>query len=153
MEGQLFCGSEDVDPIMLGELEENRAEVEPAVPFLIEQLSKALNVGTLSIEEKEEALKNFRQILSFLELPRKDPPETISSTSVNENGSVIQDAVRGGKTDFVRLLLEHGVDPTVGTDTVKETPIELAANMESTELLTLFAEFVDLPPEIKIKLN
>ena len=27
MEGQRFCGSEDVDPIMLGELEENRAEV------------------------------------------------------------------------------------------------------------------------------
>ena len=67
------------------------------------------------------------QILSFLELPRKDPPETVRSkifhpadsllvkwfsqvsiTSVNENGSVIQGAVRGGKTDFVRLLLEHG---------------------------------------------
>ena len=50
-------------------------------------------------------------------------------------------------------MLSYRVDPTVGTDTVKETPIELAANMESTELLTLFAEFVDLPPEIKIKLN
>ena len=47
----------------------------------------------------------------------------------------------------------YRVDPTVGTDTVKDSPIELAANMESTELLTLFAEFVDLPPEIKIKLN
>ena len=45
------------------------------------------------------------------------------------------------------------VDPTVGTDKVKETPIELAANMESTELLTLFAEFVELPPEINSKLN
>ena len=47
----------------------------------------------------------------------------------------------------------YRVDPTVGTDTVKETPIELAAKKESTELLNLFAEFVDLPPEIKIKLN
>ena len=45
------------------------------------------------------------------------------------------------------------VDPTVRTDTVKETPIELAAKKESTELLTLFGEFVELPPEIKIKLN
>merc|ERR1712037_406896 len=120
-------------------------QVEPAVPFLIESLSKVMHN-----EDKEEALKMFRQILSF---PFFDPPETVSSTSVNENGSVIQDAVRGGKTDFVRLLLEHGVDPTVGTDTVKETPIELAAKKESTELLNLFAEFVDLPPEIKIKLN
>ena len=45
------------------------------------------------------------------------------------------------------------VDPSVGTDTVKETPFELAANLESTEILNLVAEFVDLPPEIKIKLN
>ena len=45
------------------------------------------------------------------------------------------------------------VDPSVGTERVKETPIEIAANLESTELLNLFAEFVDLPPEIKIKLN
>ena len=60
-----------------------------------------------------------------------------------------------GKNRFIQsdLHLTYRVDPTVGTDTVKETPIELAANMESTELLTLFAEFVDLPPEIKIKLN
>ena len=49
------------------------------------------------------------------------------------------------------------VDPSVGTTAVKETPIELAAKKESektrTELLTLFAEFVELPQEIKIKLN
>ena len=50
-------------------------------------------------------------------------------------------------------ISSYRVDPTVGTDTVKETPIELAANMESTELLTLFAEFFELPPEIKSKLN
>jgi len=39
----------------------------------------------------------------------------------------------------------YRVDPTVGTDTVKETSIELAAKKKSTELLTLFAEFVELP--------
>ena len=97
MEGQRFCGSEDPGPVLLlGEKEENRAEVNfllqshifhcvvlsqavPAVPFLIEQLSKALNMGWIGLEEKEEALKKFRQILSFLELPRKDPPETVRS--------------------------------------------------------------------------
>jgi len=46
----------------------------------------------------------------------------------------------------------YRVDPAIGTDRVKESPIELAAKKESTELLTLFAEFVQLPPEIKIKL-
>ena len=33
----------------------------------------------------------------------------VSGTSVNSNGSLLQSAVYlGGKTDFVRLLLEHG---------------------------------------------
>jgi len=106
-------------------------------------------------------------------MPREDPdnPEIVildflfcslsikqvSSMTIDENGSVIQDAVRGGKIDFLRLLLEHGVDPSVGTTAVKDTPIELAAKEESektrTEMLTLFAEFVELPQEIKIKSN
>ena len=34
----------------------------------------------------------------------------VSSMTINENGSLIQDAVRGGKIDFLRLLLEHGCD-------------------------------------------
>ena len=55
------------------------------------------------------------------------------------------------------FLLLFRVDPSVGTTAVKETPIELAAKEESektrTELLSLFAEFVELPQEIKIKLN
>ena len=58
------------------------------------------------------------------------------------------------ETDSHKLKIpSHRVDPTVGTDAVKETPIELAANKDSKELLALFAEFVELPPEIKIKLN
>ena len=61
--------------------------------------------------------------------------------------------MRSLKDSHAMSISSYRVDPTVGTDTVKETPIELAAKMESTELLTLFAEFVDLPPEIKIKLK
>ena len=72
------------------------------------------------------------QVFDFLKMPREDPdnPEIVrsakswsssialslsmnqvSSMTINENGSVIQDAVRGGKIDFLRLLLEHGCDP------------------------------------------
>ena len=61
------------------------------------------------------------------------------------------------ETDSYKLRIYHPtyrVNPNVGTDRVKETPIELAAKKESaearTELLPLFAEFVELPPEIKI---
>ena len=70
------------------------------------------------------------QVFDFLKMPREDPdnPEKVrsvildfslmlslainqvSSTTINENGSVIQDAVRGGKIDFLRLLLEYGCD-------------------------------------------
>ena len=34
----------------------------------------------------------------------------VSSTSVNDYGSVLQDAVLEGKIDFIRILLEHGLD-------------------------------------------
>ena len=58
------------------------------------------------------------------------------------------------ETDSCNLRISsYRVDPTVGTDRVKESPIELAAKKDSTELLALFAEFVELPPEIKIKLK
>ena len=61
MEGQRFCGSEDVEPEILKDEEEVNfssfkhfslfnvlLQVEPAVPFLIEQLSKALHVEDVS---------------------------------------------------------------------------------------------------------
>merc|ERR1712212_1424194 len=142
LEGQRFCGVEDPP----------RGEWVPIVPFQIQKMSDAMY-----IEDKEEGMAQFLEVIAHLGLPKSpdsDYPETVSKHSVNEHGSVIQDAVRGGKTDFLRLLLQNGVNPNVGTDRVKETPIELAAKKESaearTELLTLFAEFVELPPEIKI---
>merc|ERR1712013_209447 len=144
MEGHRFCGVED----------ESRGEFVPIVPFQLQKLSDAMY-----LEDKEEGMAVFREVFDFLKMPREDPdnPEIVSSMTINENGSVIQDAVRGGKIDFLRLLLEHGVDPSVGTTAVKDTPIELAAKEESektrTEMLTLFAEFVELPQEIKIKSN
>merc|ERR1719397_338831 len=71
----------------------------------LQQMSKAMYE-----DDKEKAKNKFRELLSSLS------PELVSSTSVNQYGSVLQDAVIEGKTDFIRLLLEHGVDPTVGTD-------------------------------------
>ena len=32
----------------------------------------------------------------------------VSSTAVNNAGSILRDAVLEGKTDFIRLLLQHG---------------------------------------------
>ena len=45
----------------------------------------------------------------------------------------------------------YRVDPTVGTDTKEKTSIEIAADKDSSEVLTLLAEFTELPTDIKIK--
>jgi len=106
----------------------------------IQQLSRLMYE-----DDREKAKNKFSELLSSLS------PESVSSTSVNQYGSVLQDAVLESKTDFIRLLLEHGVDPSVGTDMKEETSIEIAANRDSTEVLTLLAEFAELPTDIKIK--
>jgi len=107
----------------------------------LEQLSKAMYK-----EEKEGAKNEFSKILASLS------PDLVSSTAVNRYGSVLRDALLEGKTDFIRLLLEHGVDPTVRTDNVENTPVQLAAERGSIELLTLFAELAPNPASMKIKL-
>ena len=49
----------------------------------------------------------------------------------------------------------HRVDPAVGSDTKEEPPVAIAAKSNSEyhsiRLLTLFAEFGELPSQIKIK--
>ena len=44
------------------------------------------------------------------------------------------------------------VDPTIRTDNVKDTPVQLAAERDSVEILTLFAELTQNPASMKIKL-
>ena len=44
------------------------------------------------------------------------------------------------------------VDPTIGTDNVKDTPIQLAAERDAVEIMTLFAEYAKNPAGIKAKL-
>ena len=80
----------------------------------LELLSK-----TMYLEDQETAKVKFREILSSLspELVRMktyiflfDPRWSlqVGRTSVNEYGSVLQDATIENKTDFIRILLEHG---------------------------------------------
>jgi len=78
----------------------------------LRQLAKALY--------KDDDAEKFKTILTSLS------PELVSRTAVGRSGSVLQQAVYEGKTDCVRLLLEHGVDSTVGTDEKEETPFDIA---------------------------
>jgi len=92
--------------------------------------------------------QKFSQLLTSLS------PQLLSRTGINEYGSVLQYAALRSP-DFIRPLLEHGVDPTVGSDKKEEPPVAIAANSNSDyhaiRLLTLFAEFGELPSQIKIK--
>jgi len=57
-------------------------------------------------------------------------------------GSVLQDAVTDGKTDFVRLLLDFGVDAKVATDEKEETPLKIALERDNTEIVVLLCEAI-----------
>ena len=96
----------------------------------------------------------------------------VSTTAVNGYGSVFQDAVFEGKTDFVRLLLEYGwglgcpffffsknigysfcrVDAKAATYQREETPIQIALERENTEMLVLLCEATgeEVPDKIKL---
>ena len=80
----------------------------------LQQLSRAMYK-----EDKEEGRKRFRELLSYLTpdmvrfLNRNQSFNEfviiqVTATPVNRYGSVLQDAVVEGKTEFVRLLLKHG---------------------------------------------
>ena len=46
----------------------------------------------------------------------------------------------------------YRVDPSIGTDRVKESPVQRAAEKDSVELLSIFAELASKPARMKIKL-
>ena len=80
----------------------------------LQQLSRAMYK-----EDKEEGRKRFTELLSYLtpEMVRflnqnqsfnEFAIIQVTTTPANRYGSVMQDAVVEGKTEFVNLLLEHG---------------------------------------------
>merc|ERR1719295_2509137 len=108
----------------------------------LQQLSKAMYK-----EDIEEAKKKFSELLRSLS------PELVSTTAVNRYGSVLQDAVLEGKTDFVRLLLEHGVDAKATTNEKEDTPIEIALERDDTEIAVLLYKAIgeEVPDKVKLE--
>merc|ERR1719385_451853 len=108
----------------------------------LQQLSKAMYK-----EDTEEAKKKFSELLRSLS------PELVSTTAVNRYGSVLQDAVLEGKTDFVRLLLDYGVDAKVATKEKEDTPIKIALERNRTEIASLLCEAIgeEVPDKVKLQ--
>jgi len=100
----------------------------------VQRLLKAI-----SEEDEEEATKRFKEILGSLS------PEFVGKIDVNDYGNVLNNAVFEGKINLAQLLLQHGVDPSIKTGVANITPVQAAAALESSEMLTLFAEFAPHP--------
>ena len=52
----------------------------------------------------------------------------------------------------LKFIFFYRVDPTIGTDKVKESPVQTAADRDSVEIMSLFAELTQTPAALKIKL-
>jgi len=50
----------------------------------------------------------------------------VNSTNVRELGNLLQGAVQENKKDFVKILLEFGVDPNRAAEGCQKTPIDIA---------------------------
>jgi len=74
----------------------------------------------------------------------------VSSHSVPEKGTLLQDALHRRKKDFACILLEHGVDPNASSDDKQETPLEIVlGSPQHLELLHLLSKFMEMPDKVK----
>merc|ERR1719370_1567106 len=77
---------------------------------------------------------------------RSLPVESVSSRNVGDNGTLLQAAIQRDKLDFVRILLDYGVDPTAVSEVNPRAPLEIAMecpqHLKSLPILAKFMEMV-----------
>merc|ERR1719209_2630299 len=106
---------------------------------------KLLQMSYLIYNDKPKKSKEeFQSILESL------PVDLVSTTNVREEGTLLHNAVSGGKKDFARILIEFGVDPTAVCEGKTITPMDYAAEKENLEMISLLAEFTEMPDHIKL---
>jgi len=92
----------------------------------------------------EKAKKEFARWLQTL------PVDLVSTNSVPGRGTLLQDAIHRNEKDFVRILLEYGVDPTATSDDRQETPLEIALGCsQHLEVLLILGKFMEMPDNVK----
>merc|ERR1719339_367646 len=95
-------------------------------------------------ETKEERKAEFQKLLSSL------PVESVNTSDVRSYGTLLQDAVYEDKRDFIRILLDFGVDPTAVSAPKQDTPMEIAVNRSNSEVLAILAEFTEITDRVKL---
>merc|ERR550534_1436047 len=132
--------SMDVVDLLWGALQEEVPE-----KVRVQQLSRAMFKNDL-----EEGKRKFTELLSSLSA------ELVTRTAVNGYRTVLTEAVLGGKTDFVRLLLDHGVDPRFAINWV--SPLDIVKEQQNWrnchEIAVLIYEAAgeELPDQFKVEL-
>merc|ERR1719234_2289054 len=77
-------------------------------------------------------------------------PVELVTTNVSGKGTLLQDAIQSNKQDFVRILLEYGVDPTAISDVKQATPLDIALELEDLEVLHILSKFMEMPDYVKL---
>merc|ERR550534_2441238 len=101
-------------------------------------------------KDLEEGMRKFTELLSSLSA------ELVTCTAINGYRTVLKEAVLGGKIDFVRLLLDHGVDPRVAINGV--SPLDVAKEQQNWrnchEIAVLIYEAAgeEIPDQFKVEL-
>merc|ERR1719430_1120196 len=145
------CAPAEVGPVEYAVL--RSYDVEEALAVLKEfvQIPDQVKFEKLWRLMRFGASENSQQ--DFEEMLRSMPVDLVSRTSVGDErgGTLLQIAMKHKKEEFIRLLLEFGVDPTVYSDVDENTPLEIAlGHEEHRDLLFVLDEFMELPNEAKL---
>merc|ERR1719209_289683 len=106
---------------------------------------KLIQMSVLMNSDKPKRSKEtFQKILESLTV------DLVSTSSIGEEGTLLQKAVSEGTKDFAKILLEFGVDPTAVCEGKTETPMDIAAEGGREEMISLMAEFTEMPDHVKL---
>jgi len=106
---------------------------------------KFVRLGRLLYHGDEEMAKK-----EFAEMIRTLPVDLVSRRNVDNEGTLLQAAIQRDKQDFVRILLDYGVDPTAVSEVQPHTPMEIALECrQHLEVLHILAKFMQMPDNVK----
>jgi len=74
----------------------------------------------------------------------------VTTSNVGRDGTLLQEAVKQDKQDFVRILLDFGVDPTAPLQNGMSSPLEMAVSRDQKEMLKILTEYREIPDKVKL---
>jgi len=107
-------------------------------------VSVAVNLDKLAKWLNDNNGEEFKKILPLL------PVDMVTTSNVGRDGTLLQEAVKQDKQDFVRILLDFGVDPTAPLQNGMSSPLEMAVSRDQKEMLKILTEYREIPDKVKL---